>query len=47
MRSEALDAFATQSMRPGALEAAVASQEDTIKSETPKMGKDVSLSAAL
>jgi hypothetical protein len=50
MKPEALDAFATQSIRPGALEAATVNRKNTSKSETPNMeeGKrDVSLSAAL
>ncbi|KAF1931578.1 uncharacterized protein M421DRAFT_89868 [Didymella exigua CBS 183.55] len=37
IKPEALDAFATRSTRPGALEAATANQGDTIKNETPNM----------
>lgn len=50
MKPEALDAFATQSIRPGALEAAAADQGDTSKSGVQNMEEkknDVSLNTAL
>lgn len=50
MRPEALDAFATHSIRPGALEAAVSDLGDTNNGETPAMKdkkKDVSTSPIL
>lgn len=37
MKPEALDAFATHSIRPGALEAATSDQKITNKSEIPNM----------